>query len=64
MKLLSVIFVKDPCGSNFDPENAYRKPLVILKIVPEAGYYVSTGKSTNREKNLGQILGCGFRNNV
>ncbi len=25
------------CG-DFDPENAYRKPPVILKIVPKAGY--------------------------
>jgi hypothetical protein len=37
MKLLSVIFVRDPYGSNFDPENAYRKPPVILQIVPEDG---------------------------
>jgi hypothetical protein len=29
----------------FDPENAYRKPPVILKIIPEAGYDRETGEN-------------------
>ncbi len=34
-------------SGDFDPENAYRKPPVILKIVPEAGFDMCTWKSTS-----------------
>jgi hypothetical protein len=38
LKILSITLF------NFDPENVHRKPLLILKIVPEAACDVYTGK--------------------
>jgi hypothetical protein len=40
LKIFSVTLFRDPSayGSDFDPKIAYRKPPVILKIVPKAGY--------------------------
>jgi hypothetical protein len=34
-----------PYSGDFDPENAYRKPPVILEMLPEAGYCVCIGKN-------------------
>jgi hypothetical protein len=34
-----------PYSGDFDPKNTYRKPPVILKIVPEDGYCVYTGEN-------------------
>jgi hypothetical protein len=42
--------LQSPDNGNFDHENGYRKPPVILKIVPEAGYDVYTGKRPISEK--------------
>jgi hypothetical protein len=38
-------------GCNCDPENTYRKPPLILKMVPEAGYDVYTGKINQYQNN-------------
>jgi hypothetical protein len=40
LKILSITLFKG--NGNFDPENVHRKPLLILKIVPEAGCDVYT----------------------
>jgi hypothetical protein len=48
LKILSITLFIGSC--NFDPENVHRKPLLILKIVPEAGYDVYTEKSTIRRE--------------
>jgi hypothetical protein len=53
MKLLTTSFksfkysnsLQSPYNGNFDHENGYRKPPVILKIVQEAGYNVYTEKN-------------------
>jgi hypothetical protein len=42
LKILSITLFKG--RGNFDPENVHRKPLLILKIVPEACCDVYTGK--------------------
>ncbi len=37
------------CSGDCDPANAYRKPPVVLKMVPEAGYDVYTGPIAQKQ---------------
>jgi hypothetical protein len=46
-------------SGDFDPENAYRKPPVILKIVPEAGKFRILRSSWNINSDAG--FGTKFR---
>jgi hypothetical protein len=45
-------------SKNTDPENAYRKPPVILKIVPEAGKFRSLLSSWNihSDEDFGTVI--------
>jgi hypothetical protein len=42
--MLSLTLFRNPTSAR-DPENAYRKPLVFLNIVPEAGCDTYTGEN-------------------
>jgi len=42
LKIPSVTLFRERTATIFDPENAFRRPPVILKVVLEAGYDVYT----------------------
>jgi hypothetical protein len=52
-------------SGNFDPENVHRKLLVILKIVPDVGYDVYTGKidQYQRSKDVNRRMANGREEN-
>jgi hypothetical protein len=56
MKILPGVRFKDPKVANFDSENAYNKPPVILKIIPEAAHFPSTNGRSALENILEQSL--------
>ncbi len=62
--LYEITLSQRPYRGDFDPENTYCKPPVILKIVPKAGYGIYTGENSEQILEIVNVFKEARRNVV